>query len=141
MTSSPRTRSVGGDELLFTTLDNDTQNINAEQIWRVRSASISDEPAGSIVIDYGDERIFVKGSLDNVVEKIRTQRELRKFTSPSGAPIYIAPDKVIGINRPIPHQHHENSHSIIIAREGQQQVQETRQAITDALKQGDKPKV
>ena len=48
---------------------------------------------------------------------------------------------MIGINRPIPHQHHENSHSIIIAREGQQQVQETRQAITDALKQGDKPKL
>ena len=91
MTSSPRTWAVGGDELLFTTLDNDTQTINAEQIWRVRSASTSDEPAGSIVIDYGYERIFVKGSLDNVVEKIRTQRELRKFTSPSGAPDLTSP--------------------------------------------------
>jgi hypothetical protein len=122
-------------QLLFNTLDDNTQDINAEEIWRVRAASGSDEPPGSIVIDYGFERIFVKDKLDNVVEKIRGQRDLRRFTSPVGAPIYIAPDKVIGVNRPIAAQHHQNSKSIIIAREGQQQVQETRQAITDALKQ------
>jgi hypothetical protein len=122
-------------QLLFETLDNDTQDVNAEEIWRVREASTSDEPPGAIVIDYGFERLFVKDTLDHVVEKIRGQRDLRKFTSPSGAPIYIAPDKVIGINRSLPQQHHANSKSIIIIREGQQQVRETRQAITDALKQ------
>ena len=126
-------------QLLFTTLDNGTQDINPDEIWRVRAASTSDEPPGSIVIDYGFERIYVKDSLDNVVAKIRAQRDLRKFTTPGGAPIYIAPDKVIGVNRPIAHEHHQNSNAIIIVKEGQQQVQETRQAITDVLKQAQKP--
>lgn len=130
----PRAVAALAGQISFHTLDGDEQQVSVEQIWRVRAATTSDEPAGATMIDYGYERIFVKDTLDSIVGLIRAQRDLRQFTLPSGAPIYIAPDKIIGINRPIAHQHHQLSQSVIIAREGQQQVRESRQSITDALK-------
>lgn len=119
--------------LSFHTLDGDVQQVNVDEIWRVRGASGHDEPAGSVVIDYAFERLFVKESLDSVIDTIRNRRKIEKFTSPSGAPIYIMADKVIGIARALPIEHHQNSKSILIAREGQQQVQESREAVRQAL--------
>jgi hypothetical protein len=120
-------------ETSFHTLDGDLQQVNVEEIWRVRESTGVDEPTGAIVIDYAFERLYVKDRLENVVNTIRSQRKIEKFTSPSGAPIYITPEKVIGISRALPLQHHQNSKSIIIAREGQQQVQESREAVRAAL--------
>ena len=121
-------------QITFQTLDNDIQQVTAAQIWRVRAATTRTEPAGAIVVDYGYDRIYVKDSLEGVVEKIRGQRELHQFTLPSGAPIYIAPDKITGVSRPIPHQHHQNTNSVIVAREGEQQVQESRQSVSEVMK-------
>ena len=115
------------------TLDGDVQQVNVDEIWRVRGPSGRDEPAGAVIVDYAFERLFVKGPLESVVHDIGNQRKIVKFTSPSGAPIYILPEKVIGISRALPYQHHANSKSIIIAREGQQQVQEPRDSVRDAL--------
>lgn len=115
------------------TLDGDIQQVNIDEIWRVRGPSGRDEPAGAVIVDYAFERLFVKGPLESVINDISTQRKIVKFTSPSGAPIYILPEKVIGISRALPYQHHENSKSIIIAREGQQQVREARDSVRDAL--------
>ena len=120
-------------ENTFHTLDGDVQEVNIDEIWRVREATGGDEPAGAIVIDYAFERLYVKDRLEAVVNSIRSQRKIEKFTSPSGAPIYIMPDKVIGISRALPLQHHQNTKSIIIAREGQQQVRESRDAVRAAL--------
>jgi hypothetical protein len=119
--------------MLFHTLDGDSQEVNADEIWRVRQATGIDEPKGAVVIDYAFERLYVQDSLDSVVSSIRDQRKIEKFSSPSGAPIYILPGKVIGIARALPDQHHPNSKSIIIAKEGQQQVRETRDAVREAL--------
>lgn len=115
------------------TLDGDVQQVNIDEIWRVRGPSGRDEPAGAVIVDYAFERIFVKGPLESVINDIGSQRKIVKFTSPSGAPIYILPEKVIGISRALPYQHHENSKSIISAREGQQQVREPRDSVRDAL--------
>jgi hypothetical protein len=60
-------------------------------------------------------------------------RPLKKFTLPGGAPVYIVPSKVIGITRALTHQHHPNAHAVIVSREGQTQVQESREAISEAL--------
>jgi len=60
-------------------------------------------------------------------------RPLKKFTLPGGAPVYIVTSKVIGITRSIAHLHHQNAHAVIVAREGQTQVQESREAISEAL--------
>jgi len=119
--------------LTFQTLDGDTQQVNQDEIWRIRATSASGEPLGAIVIDYGFERVYVKDSLASVVEKVDGVRPLKKFTLPSGAPVYIVAAKVIGVTRPIPQQHHPSAHAIIVSREGQTQVQETREAISESL--------
>ena len=115
------------------TPDGDVQQVNIDEIWRVRESSGSDEPIDARVIDYAFERLYVKDSLDSVINNIRSQRKIEKFTSPSGAPIYIVAERVIGIARALPYQHHQNSKSLIIAREGQQQVQESRDAVRETL--------
>ena len=122
-----------GVQLTFQTLDGDTQQVNSEEIWRIRATSTSDEPPGAIVIDYAFERVYVKESLASVVEKVGGVRPLKKFTLPAGGPVYIVATKVTGVTRAIPHLHHPNAHAITVSREGQTQVQETREAINQAL--------
>jgi hypothetical protein len=118
----------------FQTLDGDSQQVDVAEIWRIRETNSIDEPPGAVVIDYAFERLYVKDTLNNVVRKVEERRKVERFTLPSGAPIYIVPDKVIGVSRAIPGQHHPKAHAIIIAREGQQQVQETRETVREALK-------
>jgi hypothetical protein len=122
-----------GTQLTFQTLDGDTQQVNPDEIWRIRATFTSDEPPGAVVIDYGFERVYVKESLASVVEKVGGAQSLKKFTLPGGRPVYIVAARVTGITRAIPHQHHPNAHAIIVSREGQTQVQETPEAIKSAL--------
>jgi hypothetical protein len=122
-----------GAQLTFQTLDGNTQQVNPDEIWRIRATSTSDEPPGAIVIDYAFERVYVKESLASVVEKVGGIRPLKKFTLPGGAPVYIVAAKVTGVTRAIPHQSHPNAHAIIVSREGQTQVQETPEAISEAV--------
>ena len=117
------TAMVPQGQLTFQTLDGDTQQVNSDEIWRIRATSTSDEPPGAIVIDYAFERVYVKESLASVVEKVGGVRPLKKFTLLA----------VTGVTRAIPHLHHPNAHAIIVSREGQTQVQETREAINQAL--------
>jgi hypothetical protein len=129
----PTAMAAQGAQLTFQTLDGDTQQVNSEEIWRIRATSTSDEPPGAIVIDYAFERVYVKESLASVVEKVGGVRLLKKFTLPAGGPVYINAAKVTGVTRAIPQVHHPNAHAIIVSREGQTQVQETREAINQAL--------
>jgi hypothetical protein len=129
----PTAMAPQGAQLTFQTLDGGTQQVNSDEIWRIRATSTSDEPPGAIVIDYAFERVYVKESLASVVEKVGGVRPLKKFTLPAGAPVYIVAAKVTGVTRAIPAQHHPNAHAIIVAREGHTQVQETPEAISEAL--------
>ena len=70
--------------LTFQTLDGATQQVNPDEIWRIRATSASGEPPSAIVIDYGFERVYVKESLASVVEKVDGVRPLKKFTLPGG---------------------------------------------------------
>jgi hypothetical protein len=124
---------AAAENLTLQTLDGDTQQVNPDEIWRIRATFTSDEPSGAVVIDYAFERVYVKGGLASVVEKVGGVRPLKKFTLPGGRPVYIAAARVTGVTRAIPHQHHPNAHAIIVSREGQTQVQETREAISEAL--------
>jgi hypothetical protein len=72
------------------------------------------------------ERMLVN-DLEKVVGRVGERRRVKRFTPPSGAPVYL-----IGIARALPNPHHRRSRSIIIARVGQQQVQESREAVRDA---------
>jgi hypothetical protein len=124
-------------QLTFQTVDGDTQQVNSEDIWRIRATSTSDEPRGAIVIDYGFERVYIKESMASVVEKVNGVRPLRKFMLPGGGPVYLVAAKVTGITRTIPNLSHPNAHAIIISRWGgdfgHTQVQETREAVIKAL--------
>jgi hypothetical protein len=122
-----------GGQLTFQTLDGNTQQVNPDEIWRIRATYTSDEPPDAIVIDYAFQRVYVKESLASVVEKVGGVRPLKKFTLPGGGPVYIVAAKVTGVTRAIPHQSHPNAHAIINSLEGQTQVQETPQAISEAL--------
>jgi hypothetical protein len=126
-----------GAQLTFQTLDGDTQQVNSEEIWRIRATTTSDEPPGAIVIDYAFKRVYIKESLASVVEKVGGVRPLLKFTLPAGEPVYIVATKVTGVTRAIPQLSHPNAHAIIVAREGQTQVRETREAINETLKQAE----
>ena len=119
----------------FETLDGGVEQINLDQVWRIRAALTSDEPAGVTVIDYAFERLFVRDRLETVIDKLRTQRNIKQFTLPSGDPVYIVPEKIVGIQRALRNQHHQNSKSILIAREGGQQVQESRETVREMLGQ------
>jgi hypothetical protein len=66
-----------------------------------------------------------------VVSRIGEHRHVKRFTLPSGACLYRG-GKGHRDRSPLPNQHHRKSGSIIIAREGQQQVQESREAVRDA---------
>jgi hypothetical protein len=120
-------------QLTFQTMDGNTQQVNPKEIWRIRATSTSDEPPGAIVIDYAFERVYVKESLASVVEKVGGAGPLKKFTLPGGGPVYIVPARVTGVIRAIPHLSHPNAQAIIVSREGRTQVQETREAIAEAL--------
>jgi hypothetical protein len=117
----------------FATLDGDEQQVEIGEIWRVRGSAGRDEPEGAVVIDYAFERLYVKGPLDSVIGKLREKGKIERFTLPGGGPVYIVADKVISVARTIPGQHHPNSKALIVVREGQQQVQESRETIRSAL--------
>ena len=125
--------SAAAETLTFQTLDGDTQQVNPDEIWRIRATSTSDEPRNAIVIDYGWDRVYVKESLASVVEKVGAVRPLKRFTLPAGGSVYIVLAKVTGVTRAIPQVSHPNAHAIIVSREGHTQVQETREAISEAL--------
>ena len=78
-----------GAQLTFQTLDGDSQQVNSDEIWRIRATYTSDEPTDAIVIDYGLGRVYVKESLASVVEKVGGVRPLKRFTLPCGGPVYI----------------------------------------------------
>ena len=107
-----------GAQLTFQTMDGDTQQVNPEEIWRIRATSTADEPPGAVVIDYAFERVYVKESLASVVEKVGGAGPSKKFTLPSGGPVYIVPARVTDILRAIPNLSHPNAHAIIVSREG-----------------------
>ena len=87
-------RSDDGEPAIsLKTLDQDVQQINLDEIWRVRAASASDEPAGSTVLDYAFERVFVNDALEKVVGRIGEHRHVKRFTLPSGAPVYIVAER------------------------------------------------
>ena len=122
-----------GTQLTFQTLDGDTQRVYPEEIWRIRATFTSEEPPDAIVIDYGFERVYVNESLASVAKRVGDVRDLKKFTLPAGGPVYIGADRVTSVTRAIPNLSHPNAHAIIISFEGRTQVQETREAVIEAL--------
>jgi hypothetical protein len=113
-----------------------TQLVQFSEIWRIRRAFASDEPAGTTVIDFANNRLFVASSVSGLVTDIGKRIPLGQFTAPNGEIIYMATGKITDISKAIPGLHNPASKSVIGTRDGAQQVLEAADAakkiVTDA---------
>jgi hypothetical protein len=108
-----------------------TQVVQFSEIWRIRSAFASDEPKGTSVIDFANNRLFVATPVAGLVSDIGKKIPLGQFTAPNGEIVYIATGKITGISNALPGLHNPASKSVIGTRDGAQQVLEP----ADATKQ------
>lgn len=106
------------------TLNGGHQIVGFNDIWRIRRAVAIDEPSGSTVIDFAENRIFVATSVADLLPLLDKNVPLVKFTSPNGDVIYMAANKVTDIFRALPGVHNPNSQTVIGTRDGIQQVKE-----------------
>ncbi len=105
------------------------QVVQFAEIWRLRRAFASDEPAGTTVIDFANNRLFVATPLADLVANLSKKVAITKLTAPNGETIYMVASKVTDIARSIPGLHNPASKAVVGTRDGTQQVLE---AIDDA---------
>ncbi len=99
-----------------------TQVVQFAEIWRVRKAFVSDEPSGTTVIDFANNRLFVAMPLDDVLGDLGKKVPLTKLTAPNGEQIYMVASKVTDISHALPGLHNPASRAVIGTRDGNQQV-------------------
>jgi hypothetical protein len=102
--------------------DGGTQVIQFGEIWRVRLAFASDEPKGTTVVDFAENRLFVATPLANLVGDLGKKIALVQFTAPNGGTVYMAAGKVTDIANALPGLHNPASKTVIGTRDGFQQV-------------------
>ncbi|MFY9642475.1 MAG: hypothetical protein WCD20_04040 [Rhodomicrobium sp.] len=116
--------------------DGGTQTVQFNEIWRIRRAFAYDEPPGTTVIDFADNRLFVATPIATVVDDAAKKIPLVQFTAPNRETVYMAAEKVTDISNSIPGLHNPLSKSVIGTRDGAQQVVEAadsaRRMVTDA---------
>ncbi|MFT4079052.1 hypothetical protein [Rhodomicrobium lacus] len=101
------------------------QTVPYSDIWRLRRSFASDEPNGSSIVDFGNNRIFIATPFDGLVAEVSKKLPLTKFTAPNGDTIYLVSNKVTDVSRAIPGLHNPASNTVIGMRNGSQQVLET----------------
>jgi hypothetical protein len=104
--------------------DGGTQVIQFGEIWRVRLAYASDEPKGTAVVDFADNRLFVATPVPDLVSDLGKKIALVQLTAPNGETVYLAAAKVADIFNAIPGLHNPASKTVIGTRDGTQQVVE-----------------
>ncbi len=122
---------LSDDGIVVNLREGGTQVVQFAQIWRIRRAFASDEPTGTSVIDFANNRLFVAMPLDGVVGGVSKKVPLTKLTAPNGDAVYIAANKVTDISNSLPGLHNPASKAVIGTRDGAQQVLE---AVGDAKK-------
>jgi hypothetical protein len=115
---------VADGGVLVETLNGGHQTVRFSDVWRIRKAFASDEPPGSTVIDFAENRIFVATGLNELIALVGGHIPLVKVTSPNGDTVYMAANKVTDIFRALPGVHNPDSQSVIGTRDGIQQVRE-----------------
>jgi hypothetical protein len=123
-----RITGLDDDGIAVDLRDGGTQLVQFGEIWRIRRAFASDEPAGTTVIDFANNRLFVATPLADLVANAGKKLPLVQFTAPNGAPIYMVASKVTDIYNSLPGQHNPLSKAVIGTRDGTQQVAESADA-------------
>ena len=113
------------DEGLIVNLrDGGTQVVQFGEIWRIRKSFASDEPRGTSVIDFANNRLFVAMPLDGLIGGLGKKVPLTKLTAPNGDIVYMVASKVTDISHSLPGLHNPASKAVIGTRDGTQQVLE-----------------
>jgi hypothetical protein len=94
------------------------------EIWRIRRAFASDEPRGTTVIDFADNRLFVATTVPDLIALVSQKLPLIKLTAPSGETIYLAANKITDVFPSLPGVHNPDSRTVAGTRYGIQQVKE-----------------
>jgi hypothetical protein len=119
-----RITQIEGEGLTVDLRDGGVQSVQFDQIWRIRRAFASDEPTGTSVIDFANNRLFVTTPLQTLVEELSKKVPITKLTAPNGDAIYMVASKVTDISNALPGLHNPLSKSVIGTRDGIQQVVE-----------------
>ena len=122
---------LSDDGIVVNLRDGGTQVVQFGEIWRIRKAFASDEPAGTTVVDYANNRLFVATPFDALIVDLGRKVALTKLTAPNGDMIYMVASKVTDISNALPGLHNPASKAVIGTRDGTQQVLE---AVDDAKK-------
>ena len=122
---------LSNDGIVVNLRDGGTQVVQFGEIWRVRKAFASDEPAGTTVIDYANNRLFVATPLDGLIADLGKKVPMTKLTAPNGEMIYMVASKVTDIYNALPGLHNPASKAVVGTRDGTQQVLE---AVDEAKK-------
>ncbi len=115
---------LSSDGIVVNLRDGGTQVVQFGEIWRVRKAFASDEPAGTTVIDYANNRLFVATPFDDLLTNLGKKVPLTKLTAPNGDMIYMVASKVTDIYNALPGLHNPLSKAVVGTRDGTQQVLE-----------------
>ena len=122
---------LSDDGIVVNLRDGGTQVVQFGEIWRVRKAFASDEPSGTTVIDYANNRLFVATALDGLIADLGKKVPMTKLTAPNGEMIYMVASKVTDIYNALPGLHNPASKAVVGTRDGTQQVLE---AVDEAKK-------
>jgi hypothetical protein len=117
-----RIAGLAPDGVIVDLRDGGKQVVQFNEIWRVRRAFASDEPAGTSVIDFANNRLFVATPLPSLVADIGKSIAIVQFTAPNGEAIYMAANKISDIFNSLPGLHNPLSKTVIGTRDGTQQV-------------------
>jgi hypothetical protein len=127
---------LADDGVAVTLKEGGAQVVQFAEIWRLRRAFASDEPAGTTVIDFANNRLFVATPLAELVDSLGKKVAITKLTAPNGQSIYMVASKVTDIARPILGLHNPASKAVVGTRDGTQQVLEaiddTKRLVTEA---------
>jgi hypothetical protein len=104
--------------------DGGTQIVQFGEIWRIRRAFVSGEPAGTTVVDFAENRLFVAMPVASLIGDVGKKIPLVQFTAPNGEIVYMAAGKVTDIAAALPGLHNPASKTVIGTRDGTQQITE-----------------
>jgi hypothetical protein len=119
-----RIAGVAGDGVIVDLRDGGKQVVQFSEIWRIRRAFASDEPAGTAVIDFANNRLFVATPVANLIADIGKNVAVVQFTAPNGETVYMAANKITDIFNSLEGLHNPLSKTVIGTRDGAQQVLE-----------------
>jgi hypothetical protein len=119
-----RIDSLAPEGVIVDLRDGGKQVVQFTEIWRIRRAFASDEPANTAVIDFANNRLFVATPVANLIADVGKTIAIVQLTAPNGETVYMAANKITDIFNSLPGLHNPLSKTVIGTRDGTQQVLE-----------------